>query len=44
MGNLRNHLGLLWSEELSPAGGFAVVAGQALWHAYLQLVIVEAAA
>ncbi|KFZ80809.1 hypothetical protein ED92_10750 [Amycolatopsis sp. MJM2582] len=37
VGNERYHLGLLWSDELSPAGGFAVVAGQALWHAYVQL-------
>ncbi|RSN60607.1 hypothetical protein DMH01_15010 [Amycolatopsis sp. WAC 04182] len=37
VGNQRYHPGLLWSDELSPAGGFAVVAGQALWHAYVQL-------
>ncbi|WP_152546765.1 hypothetical protein [Amycolatopsis orientalis] len=27
----------MWSDELSPAGGFAAVSGRALWHAYLQV-------
>lgn len=37
VGSRRFHPGLLWSDELSPAGRFAVVSGRALCHAYVQL-------
>ncbi|OXM50310.1 hypothetical protein CFP71_28170 [Amycolatopsis thailandensis] len=37
VGDQRYQQGLLWSEEIEPAGGFTVVSGDALWHAYLQL-------
>ncbi|WP_409496846.1 hypothetical protein [Amycolatopsis sp. cmx-11-12] len=37
VGSQRYHPGLLWSDELSPSGRFAVVSGRALWHAYVQL-------
>ncbi|MFK0244473.1 hypothetical protein ACIQUM_07230 [Amycolatopsis azurea] len=37
VGNQRYQQGLLWSGEIEPAGGFVVVSGDALWHAYLQL-------
>ncbi|WP_410646372.1 hypothetical protein [Amycolatopsis sp. cmx-4-54] len=37
VGSQRYHPGLMWSDELSPAGGFAVVSGRALWHAYVQV-------